>query len=129
MSNPDVPRPGAGFVDPAPILAAQVSAAQLFAALGDRTRLSLLDKLGDGQARSIAKLSTDTRLTRQAITKHLHVLESAGLVASLRVGRESRFAARRETLDAARAYLDRVSARWDDALSRLRALVEEDGAG
>jgi DNA-binding transcriptional ArsR family regulator len=115
--------PDAGPVDPAPIFAAQV-----FAALGDRTRLSLLDKLGDGQPRSIAKLSSDTRMTRQAITKHLHVLESAGLVASLRIGRESRFAARRETLDEARAYLDRVRAQWDDALSRLRGLVE-DGAG
>lgn len=101
--------------DPAPI----------FAALGDRTRLSLLAKLGDGQARSIAALSTDTALTRQAITKHLHVLQDAGLVASLRVGRESRFAARRETIDEARAYLDRVSRQWGDALGRLKAFVEE----
>lgn len=106
--------------DPAPILAAQV-----FAALGDRTRLSLLAKLGDGQARSIAVLSTDTALTRQAITKHLHVLQDAGLVASLRVGRESRFAARLETLDEARAYLDRVSRHWDDTLGRLKAFVED----
>lgn len=111
--------PEAGPVDPAPIFVAQV-----FAALGDRTRLSLLSKLGDGQARSIAKLSTDTRLTRQAITKHLRVLESAGLVASLRVGRESRFAARRETIDEARAYLDGVSRQWDEALGRLKAFVE-----
>ena len=100
--------------DPAPI----------FAALGDRTRLALLDKLGDGQARSIAALSIDTALTRQAITKHLHVLQDAGLVASLRVGRESRFAARREALDEARAYLDGVSRQWDDTLGRLKAFVE-----
>jgi len=124
MLNPEGPRPGAGSGDPAPILAAQV-----FAALGDGTRLALLDKLGHGQALSIAKLSSDTRLTRQAITKHLHVLENAGLVASLRVGRESRFAARRDALDEARAYLDRVAAQWDDALSRLRVFVEQDGAG
>ena len=101
--------------DPAPI----------FAALGDRTRLALLDKLGDGQARSIAALSSDTALTRQAITKHLHVLQDAGLVASLRVGRESRFAVRRETLDEARAYLDGVSRQWDETLGRLKAFVEE----
>lgn len=100
--------------DPAPI----------FAALGDRTRLALLGKLADGQARSISVLSLDTDLTRQAITKHLHVLQDAGLVASSRVGRESRFAARRETLDEARAYLDRVSAQWDDVLGRLKAFVE-----
>ncbi len=118
MLNPDVGK-GAGWADPAPI----------FAALGDRTRLSLLMKLSDGDARSIAKLSSDTLLTRQAITKHLRVLESAGLVASLRVGRESRFAARRETIDEARAYLDRVSVHWDDALSRLRTFVEDEPAG
>ena len=103
-----------------------ISPAQVFSALGDRTRLALLTKLGDGQARSIAALSLDTDLTRQAITKHLHVLQDAGLVASLRVGRESRFAARREALEAARAYLDRVSGQWDVVLDRLKTFVETD---
>ncbi len=101
--------------DPAPI----------FAALGDPTRLSLLTRLSDGQSRSIASLSADTLLTRQAITKHLHVLESAGLVRSSRVGRESRFAFQPEAVVEAKAYLDTVSRQWDDALSRLRAFVEQ----
>jgi len=114
MSSPNPAALGPADPDPAPI----------FAALGDRTRLALLGKLGDGQARSIAALSIDTALTRQAITKHLHVLQDAGLVASLRVGRESRFAARREALDEARAYLDGVSRQWDDTLARLRTFVE-----
>lgn len=100
--------------DPAPI----------FAALGDRTRLWLLMKLSDGQTRSIARLSADTSLTRQAITKHLRVLETAGLVEGRRVGRESRFALRPEPIAEARTYLDGVAAQWDDALSRLRAFVE-----
>jgi DNA-binding transcriptional ArsR family regulator len=111
MSNPSL---GAGDRDPAPV----------FAALGDRTRLSLLMRLSDGQTRSIAKLSADTRLTRQAVTKHLHVLESAGLVSSIRVGRESRFGYRPEPIADAKAYLDAVSAHWDGALERLRAFVE-----
>jgi DNA-binding transcriptional ArsR family regulator len=98
--------------------------AQIFAAMGDRTRLSLLTRLSDGQARSISTLSADTRLTRQAVTKHLHVLQDAGLVASARVGREARFAYRPEPVIAARAYLDQVSAQWDDALSRLKAFVD-----
>ena len=98
--------------------------ARLFAALGDRTRLSLLSRLSDGQARSIARLSDDTSLTRQAITKHLRVLEGAGLVRSARVGRESRYAFRGERIAEARAYLDGVSRQWDEALGRLRALVE-----
>jgi DNA-binding transcriptional ArsR family regulator len=100
--------------DPAPI----------FAALGDQTRLSLLAKLCDGQSRSIAKLSADTRLTRQAITKHLRVLEQAGLVSSRRIGRESQFAFRPEPITELRSYLDSVSRQWDGALARLRAFVE-----
>jgi DNA-binding transcriptional ArsR family regulator len=100
--------------DPAPV----------FAALSDRTRLSLMTRLSDGEARSIAALSADTTLTRQAVTKHLQVLQKAGLVCSLRVGRESRFAYRPEPIAAARSYLDGVSAQWDEALGRLQALVE-----
>ncbi|MDB5775769.1 MAG: winged helix-turn-helix transcriptional regulator [Herbaspirillum sp.] len=99
--------------------------APLFAALGDRTRLSLLNRLSDGRTRSIAGLSADTRLTRQAITKHLRVLENAGLVSSHRVGRESRFTLRPEPIAEVRAYLDGVSQQWDAALSRLRSFVED----
>lgn len=100
--------------DPAPI----------FAALGDRTRLALFARLADGQRRSIATLSADTRMTRQAVTKHLRVLEDAGLVASIRLGRETRFAFRPEPIAEVRAYLDEVSRQWDDALGRLKAFVE-----
>jgi DNA-binding transcriptional ArsR family regulator len=99
-------------------------AAPVFAALGDRTRLALVARLSDGEPRSIAALSADTRLTRQAVTKHLRVLEAVGLVASGRVGRESRFAFRPEPLAEARSYLAEVSAQWDGALARLKALVE-----
>ena len=98
--------------------------APLFAALGDATRLSLLTKLSDGQMRSITGLSADTKLTRQAITKHLRVLENAGLVSSTRVGRESQFAFRPEPIVELQAYLDGVSRAWDDALGRLRSFVE-----
>jgi DNA-binding transcriptional ArsR family regulator len=98
--------------------------APLFAALGDRTRLSLLAKLSDGHTRSIAGLSADTRLTRQAITKHLRVLENAGLVMSTKVGRTSQFAFRPEPIEEVRAYLAGVSQQWDDALLRLGSFVE-----
>lgn len=107
-------RPPARRSDPSPV----------FAALGDRTRLSLLMTLSDGGTRSIARLSADISLTRQAVTKHLRVLESAGLVSSVRVGRESRFAYRPEPVAEAKSYLDSVSAQWDEALGRLRDFVE-----
>ncbi len=98
--------------------------ATVFAALGDETRLSLLTKLSGGQRQSISQLAGGSSLTRQAITKHLRVLEGAGVVRSVRVGRESRFTLEPKPIDEARDFLDLVSRQWDDALARLKAFVE-----
>jgi DNA-binding transcriptional ArsR family regulator len=100
--------------------------ASVFAALGDKTRLTLLLALSRGRPRSIASLSAHARMTRQAVTKHLRVLERVGLVRSDRAGRESRFICQPQSLEAARSCLDAISAQWDDALARLRAHVEEE---
>jgi DNA-binding transcriptional ArsR family regulator len=99
--------------------------ASVFAALGDETRLSVLARLSQGEPQSIARLTAGTRLTRQAVTKHLRVLEGAGVVRSVRAGRESLFELEPHPLEQARAYLDHVSRQWDDALARLRSHVEE----
>jgi len=109
----------------AQVLAAQTLAAHTFAALGDPTRLALLSRLSDGESRSIAALSEGQSLTRQAVTKHLNVLESAGLVSRLRAGRESRYAYQPGPVADAKAYLDTVSGQWEAALGRLRAFVED----
>jgi DNA-binding transcriptional ArsR family regulator len=100
------------------------SRATIFAALGDPTRLSVLAKLSDGSPQSIARLTEGSSLTRQAVTKHLRVLEEAGIVRSVRTGRETRFAFEPGPLEDARKYLDEVSRQWDDALGRLKAFVE-----
>jgi DNA-binding transcriptional ArsR family regulator len=100
------------------------SRALLFAALGDETRLSLIGMLSKGPPRSISQLAAGSPLTRQAITKHLRVLEGAGMVESMRVGRESLFEFRPEPIEQARAYLERVWEQWDDALARLKSVVE-----
>jgi DNA-binding transcriptional ArsR family regulator len=63
----------------------------MFAALGDETRLALVAELSGGQPRSIAQLTEGSRLTRQAITKHLRVLQRARIVRNVRTGRENRF--------------------------------------
>jgi DNA-binding transcriptional ArsR family regulator len=89
---------------------ATAAPARLFAALGDPTRLSLLERLSAGDALSIVNLSANTNLTRQAVAKHLGVLEDVGLVASMRVGRESRYAYKPHSITAARTYLDDMSA-------------------
>ena len=99
--------------------------AAVCAALGDETRLSLVAALSGGGARSIAQLSGGARITRQAITKNLRVLESAGIVRSARRGRESRFELDPAPMRELQEYLARVSAQWDQALARLKALVEQ----
>jgi DNA-binding transcriptional ArsR family regulator len=99
--------------------------ALVFAALGDETRLGLVATLSSGEPASIAQLTTGSRLTRQAVTKHLTVLENAGIVRKLRVGRESLFAFDPRPLSELHEYLDRMSRRWDDALARLKDFVEE----
>jgi len=104
--------------------AALKARAAVFAALGDETRLSVLARLARGEPQSISRLTAGTRLTRQAVTKHLRVLEGAGVVRSVKVGRESRFALEPKPLDELRDYLDLVSRQWDAALARLKALVE-----
>ena len=97
--------------------------AELFAALGDSTRLVLVDRLLAGD-RSIAQLADGLPMSRQAVRKHLGVLEAAGLVSPSPNGREQRYALIRARIEAAQAYLDSVSAQWDDALARLKAMVE-----
>ena len=97
----------------------------MFAALGDATRLELLTRLGGGEQRSITELTDGLALTRQAVTKHLRVLHEAGLVDRRRIGRESRFTMLPEAISGARDYLARISAQWDEAIVRLRSLVEE----
>ena len=98
--------------------------AAVFAALGDETRLSLITTLSGGEPRSIAQLTGGSKMTRQAITKHLRVLQSAGIVHSVRAGRESLFEFVPQPLNELQDYLGRVSAQWDQVLSRLKTLVE-----
>jgi DNA-binding transcriptional ArsR family regulator len=92
--------------------------------LGDPTRLELVSRLTDGRPHSIAQLAEGLRPTRQGVTKHLDVLEGAGIVRSVRVGRESRFTYVPARIAQLQSYVDRVSGQWDDALSRLQSLVE-----
>ena len=99
-------------------------AAPVFAALGDETRLALVHRLGQGRALSIARLTDETRVTRQAVTKHLQVLERAGLVRAQRQGRERLWQVNPHRLNEARRYLEHISKQWDDALERLAVFVE-----
>ena len=102
------------------------AAAPVFAALGDATRARLVARLSADGPLSISRLTEGTGVTRQAITKHLGALSEAGLVRDIKNGRERVFELEPRRLEKARQYLDRVSADWDDAIGRLRDLVEKE---
>ena len=99
--------------------------AAVFRALGDETRLLLVKRLCQGEPLSITQLTERSGLTRQAITKHLRVLEGVGVVRGVKAGRESRFEFDPEPVDAMKEFLEGVSARWDRTLERLKKFVEE----
>jgi DNA-binding transcriptional ArsR family regulator len=99
--------------------------APVFAALGDETRLRIVSRLVEGAPLSITALSTGEPVTRQAITKHLRVLQEAGLVRSERRGREQLWELERTRLEELRAWVEDLSRQWDIALDKLKAYVEK----
>jgi DNA-binding transcriptional ArsR family regulator len=100
------------------------TSAPIFAALGDETRLRLVAVLCAGGAVSIAELTSGTEITRQAVTKHLHVLADAGLVHDIKVGRERLWEFEPTQLEEARRSLDVIAQQWDHALNKLKMAVE-----
>ena len=99
-------------------------AALLFAALGDETRLALIQRLAHDGPASISVLADKFDVTRQGITKHLLVLAAAGVIDGRREGREHVWALNPARLAEVNRYLDVIAAGWDAALSRLKAHVE-----
>lgn len=102
----------------------QANAAPVFAALGDPRRLRLLARLSRGGPLPIVRLVEGAGVSRQAVTKHLRALELAGLVKSDRAGRQRIWRLRPERMAEAGRYLAQISEQWDQALGRLRAMVE-----
>jgi len=98
--------------------------APLFAALGDATRLRLIAVLCAGEPVSISRLTSGTSISRQAVTKHLHVLADVGLVRDVKVGRERLWQFDSGQLAEARRALDSIAGEWDVALAKLKQAVE-----
>jgi DNA-binding transcriptional ArsR family regulator len=101
-------------------------AALLFAALGDPTRLALLQHLSHDGPASISLLAERFLMTRQGVTKHLHVLAEAGIIDGARHGRERVWTLKPTRLAELQRHLERIARGWDDALVRLKAHIEDD---
>jgi DNA-binding transcriptional ArsR family regulator len=102
-----------------------VAAAPMFAALGDSTRLRIVSRVCDDGPQSIVRIARGAKVSRQAITKHLRVLEAAGLAWGARAGREQVWELQTMRLAEIRRYLDQISEQWDIAIDRLRATLED----
>src|SRR5215469_17807320 len=108
-----------------PVLAQSgTSLADVFAALGDPTRLKLVAVLCAGGAFSIAQLTANTDISRQGVTKHLQVLADAGVVRDVKSGRERLWQLDPAQIDEARRTLEIIGQQWETALGRLKAFVE-----
>jgi DNA-binding transcriptional ArsR family regulator len=99
--------------------------APVFAALGDATRLRIVVRLCQEGPLSIARLAQGAKVSRQAIAKHLQVLEAAGVARGFRTGRESIWELRSDQLLQVQRYVLQISRDWDAALNRLRKFVEQ----
>lgn len=99
--------------------------AQVLAALGDPIRLTLVNKLVGGKPHSIAELTAGTKITRQAVTKHLRVLENVGVVHSAKEGRESLYELDAKPIESIQEYLSIISKQWDETLENLKSFVED----
>ena len=96
----------------------------VFAALGDETRWSILAALGEGDA-SASALARRLPVSRQAIAKHLSVLQEVGLVDTVRVGREVQYRVIGAQLSETARRLDRIGAEWDHRLTAIKRIAED----
>src|SRR5262245_55215033 len=94
--------------------ASLAEAAPVFAALGDPARLQIVSRLCREGPLSISRLAEGTHISRQAVTKHLNALSSAGLIEGERNGRECIYQLQPRRLAEVRRHLDAISAQWDD---------------
>ena len=98
----------------------------VFAAVADPTRRQIMDLLRPGRAFSVKELAKPLPMSRQAVTKHLGVLEAAGLVEHEWSGRERRHRLKPQPLQELDDWLEPYAAAWDRRLARLRQHLEED---
>lgn len=127
-TEPGPTEPGPAEAEPGPAEHGQAEPDEVFAALADPTRRQLLDALARRGEATATVLAAELPVSRQAVVKHLAVLDRAGLVAGRREGREMRYVVRPQALGATARLLDRMAAQWDARLAAIKRIAESGGA-
>ncbi|WP_328451806.1 MULTISPECIES: ArsR/SmtB family transcription factor [unclassified Amycolatopsis] len=102
-----------------------VAAEDVFSALADPTRRRLLELLSQRGDATATELASDLPVSRQAVVKHLVVLDGAGLVTGRRDGRERRYQVRPDALAATARWMNQVAAQWSSRLTAIKRLAEQ----
>ena len=97
----------------------------LFIALADPTRRQIVEILSDGQVRSVSEIAGHFGSSRQAVTKHLSILNDAGVIACERHGRDRHNRLQPDGLDPLREWFSHYSVFWDNRLAALKQQVEQ----
>lgn len=100
--------------------------AELFHALGDPTRLEIVQRLSTGASHTISTVSQGLEMSRQGIRKHLQVLAEAKIIRLEPKGRDTQVALEKQALEQAKAFIAELELQWDKRLESLRHFVDED---
>lgn len=101
-------------------------AVDLFRALGDTTRLEMVQRLSSGSPHTISSISTGLGITRQGARKHLQILANAKVVSLQEKGRDTIVHLNRQTLEQGKTFIEDIEKRWDRRLEALKKFVEQD---
>lgn len=102
-----------------------MAVAELFRALGDPTRLEMVQRLSKQESHTITSVSSDLNITRQGARKHLQILADANIIKFEPKGRDTAVKLLRDTLDEGREFIAELERQWDIRLEALKAFVEE----
>ena len=108
---------------------ADIDVDDVLAALADPTRRRVLDAVAARGETTATIIAAELPVSRQAVVKHLAVLDRAGLVFGQRRGREMRYSVRPERLDATARWMSEIASEWDARLARIKRLAELDTSG
>lgn len=111
-----------------PVSSAESRREAVFAALADPTRSLVLKEVATRGSATATQLAASLPVSRQAVLKHLRVLDEAGLVTFHRAGKEVRYEARLHQLRTVARWLDQIATQWEQRLARLKAIAERSGS-